>query len=142
MSTAQKDLEKMIPAKTEIEIRGETIHIPHVKVGMLPAVIQATSPFLPIFTKAPGGKAAVKKVNFLNLVMDHTTDVVDLVSVVLGREKDWVNDLDLDELITIVAAIVEVNLDFFIQRVLPSVSRVTAQLGGSVAATASLLHGP
>ena len=123
-------LSDVLPVFKTVIVGGTEVEIRHVKVGKVSAITEIIGPLIPLFTQAGGLKGGFSAPNIASLVMTHTKDVVRLVSIVTDKPEKWVNELDIDELITLVTDIVEVNLDFFIQRVLPSVLQATERLGG------------
>lgn len=133
MSTETKvdDMEKMLPAQTSVNIKGESININYIKVGKLSAVVAILQPMAK-YLPTPGDTQRSNPIDVMSLVMNHTDDAVKLVALLTGKTDDWVKDLDIDELVLLLTAVVEVNLDFFIRRVLPSVSKAMEQLGGSL----------
>jgi hypothetical protein len=60
--------------------------------------------------------------------MNNTDAVIDLVVIMTGESRDFVLELGVDELIQLFTKVVEVNLDFFIQKVLPLLSGAMGRL--------------
>lgn len=58
----------------------------------------------------------------------HVDTVLDVVALLVNKPRAWVDELDINELIELFIALVEVNLDFFIQRLLPLLSEVAKEL--------------
>mgnify|MGYP001167517465 CR=1 FL=1 len=121
------ELETLLPVPKTITIKGEEIPVGLIKVGRVAAVVKALQPFAHLLPKA-GDKPGRKNIDFFTIVLNHTDDAINLCVELTSRDKAWVEDLDIAELVELLSAIVERNLDFFIQRVLPSVSEATAKL--------------
>lgn len=134
------DMTKMIPLPRTLTIKGEDVPIGFIKVGKLTAVIEAIKPFAYLLPKA-GDNPAAQPIDFTSLVLNHTDDVIHLASLLTGKPKSWVEDLDVAELVDIFSAIVEINLDFFIHRVLPSVSKGMGQLANAFYSMAAAKQG-
>ena len=64
--------------------------------------------------------------------MENSDTVLELVALLVNKPRDWVDDLGVDELVQLFGAIVEVNLDFFTQRVLPLLSGLVAGVSGKL----------
>ena len=134
------DLNTMVPALPTVRVGEEDIVIKNLKVGKITAVMVALQPIAHLLPK-PGQTPEKAPLNMVALVIEHTPTVITLVSIVLDKPKEWVEDLDLDQLVDLFSKIVEVNLDFFIQKVLPSVLRAMGQLSGVFQATRQNLTG-
>ena len=57
----------------------------------------------------------------------------ELVAIASRRPFDWLASLDLDDAVRLIEAVFEVNADFFIQRVWPSLTEAAAQIGTRMA---------
>lgn len=132
MSQAEtSDLTKIIPEPNTVTVGGKDIPVNTMKVKQLSATIKAIQPFAHAF------KAGKGNVDMSEIVMNNTDAVIDLVIIMTGESREFVLELGVDELIQLFTKVVEVNLDFFIQKVLPLLSgamgRLTAGLpnGGS-----------
>ncbi len=113
--TAQDDLSKVIPTVKTVFIAGEEFPIKHFKIGKLPEILVAIQPIAYILL----GRTKTEKLDIMNLVIVHTNDCLTLLSVMADRPRAWVNDLDPDDAVLLLASLLEVNLDFFTLRVLP-----------------------
>jgi len=120
------DLEQLVaPAAAELTIAGETFAILPIKVKQLPAFARAAQPLL---ARLGNGEHLD-----LALLVSEIERVIEMVVVATGRERAWVDGLDLDQLIVLAEKIVEVNAAFFGQRTLPALNcairDLTAYLG-------------
>lgn len=122
MSQPESDLDKIIPQPNIVTVGGKSIEVKTMKVKQLSATIKAIQPFAAAF------KAGQGQVDMSDIVMNNTDNVVDLVSILTGESKEFVEDLGIDELIIVFTRLVEVNLDFFIQKVLPLLSGAMGRL--------------
>ncbi|MFZ6712973.1 hypothetical protein [Undibacterium sp. TC9W] len=132
----QDDLNKVIPTVKTIPVAGEEFPIRHFKIGKLPEVLVAIQPIAYILL----GRAKSEKLDILNLVIVHTNDSLSLLSVLADRPRDWVNNLDPDEAVLLLSALLEVNLDFFIQKVLPQLLAAMDSLGQTANSSTEALN--
>lgn len=107
-------VDELIPVQKELQIGGETITITPIKVRELTAFAKAIEPLVNDFM--------ADDVDYLRVVIKSTENVIAAVCIALRKERDWVESLGIDQLVTLAAAIVEVNSDFFINRILPSIT--------------------
>ena len=125
------DLQAFVPEVKKLNIRGLVIDIGPLTVRQIPVMLKAFSAF--------SGKAAsdsgVQKDDWLALFSEHTDKIVDAIALATGQNQDWVYALYPDEVILLAEAIWEVNQDFFVNRVLPV---LTKALGGAPQLPASL----
>lgn len=117
-----------------VTVAGESIEVRPFKVRQLPAVMQAGQPF---FTAARTGTLDV-----MGLLGEHPAAVVDCTAVALGRPREWVEELDVDDLVRLAGAVVRVNLDFFVRRVLPAIDLESARLARQAGPTPSSASSP
>jgi hypothetical protein len=121
------DLLKVIPIETVITIRGEGITINPIRVGKLPKTLALLSPILAFLPK-PGDNPETFKLNVPALFIDNIADVIVLTSFMIDKPIEWVEDLDAEELIIIVLAIIKVNSGFFTQRIIPLLTGVIPKI--------------
>jgi hypothetical protein len=107
-----------VPAS--IEIGGERIDLTPLKVGEVPAFARAVQPVAASLSASP---------DWLALMAEHGDAVIDAVAIASRRPREWVAALDLDEAVRLAEAVFGVNANFFIQRLLPSVTQAAARIG-------------
>lgn len=108
------------PVPVSIEIAGERIDLTPLKVGEVPAFARAVQPLAASLSASP---------DWLALLADHGDAVIEAIAIASRRPRDWVAGLDLDDAVRLTESVFEVNADFFIQRLLPSVTRAAARIG-------------
>lgn len=116
-SEAEADaLGKIFPSPEAFVVNGEEITVHKIKMKDVPRVMGAVRPILPYFHASDKPK--------MDLLMEALTEnyehVVQLIALLVGKDPEWVMELDLDDAVDVFARSLEVNLDFFIQRILPS----------------------
>ena len=107
------DLEILLPSHREIKIKDETIKIAPFKF----AQFGLASKFIQAIRSKVGDING--DVDLFNLMATCSEEVRGICVISTGKDSEWVADLELTEAITLVAAIIEVNKDFFIQKVRP-----------------------
>ena len=108
------------PVPLSIEIAGERIDLTPLKVGEVPAFARAVQPIAAGLSASP---------DWLALLADHGEAVIAAIAIATRRPVVWVAGLDLDEAVRLAEAVFGVNADFFIRRLLPSVTQAAARIG-------------
>ena len=108
------------PVPLSIEIAGERIDLTPLKVGEVPAFARAVQPIAASLSASP---------DWLALLAEHGEAVIAAIAIATRRPVDWVAGLDLDEAVRLAEAVFGVNADFFIRRLLPSVTQAAARIG-------------
>lgn len=121
------DLEQLIPQAVEITLAGEAVAIKPLKVGQMPAFLRAITPVM----QQLGGDG----IDWLSLFGEHGDELLTAVSIAIGKPRAWVDALDADEAILLVAKVIEVNADFFTRTVMPRLDGLIAQTSAAVAVT-------
>lgn len=123
------NLEKLTNAtKLDVELHdGATCTVKEVTIGLLPAFSRLVKPIL-----AKGlvldNVNDVKPAEIVNMFIDELEPLIEFISLISGIESDDLNARPLDDLVNIVGAVIEVNVDFFIERVLPSLETRSTRL--------------
>lgn len=108
------------PVPVFVEIAGERIDLTPLKVGEVPAFARAIQPIAASLSASP---------DWLALLAEHGEAVIAAVAIATRRPVEWVAYLDLDEAVHLAEAVFGVNADFFIRRLLPSVTQAAARIG-------------
>lgn len=108
------------PVPLSIEIAGERIDLTPLKVGEVPAFARAVQPIAVGLSASP---------DWLALLAEHGEAVIAAIAIATRRPVVWVAGLDLDEAVRLADAVFGVNADFFIRRLLPSVTQAAARIG-------------
>lgn len=108
------------PVPVYVEIAGERIDLSPLKVGEVPAFARAVQPIAASLSASP---------DWLALLAEHGEAAITAIAVATRRPVEWVAGLDLDEAVRLAEAIFGVNADFFIRRLLPSVTQAAARIG-------------
>ena len=115
------------PVPVTLVVGGERLELTPLKVGDVPAFARAVQPVAASLSASP---------DWLALLAEHGEAVIDAVAIASRRPPEWVTNLALDDAVRLAEAVFEVNADFFIQRVLPSLTeaatRVSQTLGARI----------
>jgi hypothetical protein len=118
----EQELDALIPPQIEITLGGEKLTITPIRAGKFPAFIRAIRPITPHLVQ--------KEIDFLALIDEGGENLLDAVALALGKPRAFVDALDVADLIRGARAMIEVNVDFFIHRLLPEVMAATQSLAG------------
>ena len=104
-------LEILFPEGKAITLNKKDYTIHRIKVQHLAFV---TDEAVKIFSQ-------FQKKDITQLVLENINTILDILPKITQITKKELNELDIDELIKLVACVLEVNVDFFIKRVLPAI---------------------
>lgn len=107
--------------EVSLTLDGRGLTVTPVRLGQLPAFVRAVEPF--------AKQLASGQFDPLELLADHGQQVVRALEVATNQPREWIESLAIDDAVRLAAAVLEVNADFFVQRVLPSITDATQKLG-------------
>lgn len=110
-----------------IQHSGVDIVVSPVKVKDLPAFLAAIEPVVRQLGASSAGGGA--KDDLLRALATHAPNVIKATAVGSGVQEQWLGDQTPDVLVDLAAAVLEVNMDFFVQALMPRVTAATGQLG-------------
>ena len=113
------------PVPVMLVIGGESLELTPLKVGDVPAFARAVQPAAASLSASP---------DWLALLALHGEAVIEAVAIASRRPPEWVSGLALDDAVRLAEAVFEVNADFFIQRVLPSLTEAAARVSQTLGA--------
>ncbi|MBR7793779.1 hypothetical protein KDM87_14360 [Undibacterium sp. FT147W] len=122
------DLQKVIPQKNVIVINGEEIHIQQFKIGKLPLVLDAVQPMAHMLLNRDKNSP----LDISSMLMLYSDDCLKLMAVLADRPRAWIDQLDIDDAVALLTMLLEVNLDFFVQRVLPKLIEALNTTGKTI----------
>ena len=102
-------LEKIAPVPITITVAGEPLTIAPIKTRELPRMLKAVKPIA----------AEIMAENVAGALLAHADCLVEAVAIGARKPRAWVDELDLDDLVLLASAVLEVNGDFFVRAVLP-----------------------
>ena len=113
------------PVPVSLVIGGECLELTPIRVGELPAFAKAVQPAAVGLSASP---------DWLALMAEHGEAVIEAVAIASRRPVDWVAGLGLDEAVRLAETVFEVNADFFIQHVLPSLTEAATRINQTLGA--------
>lgn len=108
------------PRAIEVEVGGRTVSVKPLTVGQLPVFARAIRPLAPALQ---GGEA-----DWLELIAEHGESVIASVSIATAMTREDLGGLPPDEFVRLAAAVMEVNMDFFVRRLTPAVSAAAEKM--------------
>lgn len=67
-------------------------------------------------------------VDLLKLVSDHGEEISEIIRIACNKPAEWLGELELTDVLLLAAAVLEVNRDFFSQRLAPMIRELTQRL--------------
>lgn len=117
-----------------VRYRGEDLEITPLRVRQFPAFTQALRGAIGDINGLLGDEKPERVQELvMELIAAHTDSLVTACAAATDRDTRWIGDADADEFLELVTAIFAVNLDFFVQRLLPAVDRNVSELRGLLA---------
>jgi hypothetical protein len=112
------DLETFAPAPRVLTIAGD-------EVELWPLRLRDYARFVRAITPAMGQLMAG---DLMGALVEHEDSVIEAVSVGSKIRREDLEDLGMDEIVRLGSAVIEVNADFFLRRVLPEVTAARARI--------------
>lgn len=116
-------LEKIAPVPITITVSGESLTISPIKTRELPRMLKAVKPIA----------AEIQAGDIAGALLANADCLVEAVAIGARKPRAWVDELELDDLVQLASAVLEVNGDFFVRAVLPgateAMDRVTQLIG-------------
>lgn len=126
--TVTNDVDVLAPASTSLQCQGEQIVVMPLKVGVIPKVIRELRPIIQRL-RPEGGEAGLGDLEIsMGLVLDllehNAGNLFAAVGLCVGKAPQFVEACDTAELLQLVLTVVEVNRDFFSERLAPLLATV------------------
>lgn len=125
------DLDTMLKTFEEVKLSdGSSVIIPVIRMGRLGKVKDALMPFAHHLPKA-GSTPAKSPISVMQWAFEKPAEANNLIAVLLEKELEFVEDLLPNDFVTLASKSIEVNVDFFIRHLLPSVSSAMGNLAAA-----------
>jgi hypothetical protein len=127
---AEPDFEKVFPEARQYTVhqRGkpeEVVSVLPFLFGEVPRVLKACKALLELFEGdilvRQKNSVTINKAELAKLLVDRSEECVQLTSVLLSKPLEWVQALEQNEALDLLGVALEVNADFFVRCVLPSI---------------------
>ncbi|MEW5837168.1 MAG: DUF6631 family protein [Pseudomonadota bacterium] len=114
MTDSNTDFQTFPPVPLVVTVAGTALELTPIRLGELPRILAAVRPIAADLSTEP---------DWLDLLGRHGEAVLELLALATRRDRAWIEGLALDEAVTLAAAVFEVNADFFVRRVAPSIEQ-------------------
>lgn len=132
------DLHALLGEGCQVEIAGTTVAVHAVRFGQIARVLQLLGPVLDDLKFMALDPEPPPLVAYVHLLAERSEVMVPLLAELTGLHSEIIERLPPDVAWQLIEAVLEVNADFFAQRLMPmlgpSIQRLTASLSSSVAA--------
>ena len=108
-----------------VTVAGRDVQVSPLKIRELAPVARALEPVAPQLQRLLDGELTAARILAFAIDADQFADAV---AAAARLDRQWVGDLLGDDFVVLARAVIEVNLDFFVQRVVPAL-----QAGGTSA---------
>ena len=112
-------------APVVVTLSGTALELTPIRLGELPRLLAVVRPLAEDITSDP---------DWMALLGRHGDAVLDLLAITTRRERTWINDLQLPDAVQLAAAVFEVNADFFVAHVVPSIQGAAQRLAPTLRA--------
>lgn len=120
-------LTKIVADPVRIDIAGGREELKPIKTRELPKLFKALKPVLSdlqsLFRTLPSSSEEAAKAFIMRYLMEGSDQLVESLlqatAIAARKDREWVDDLDLDDLVFLIGKLVEVNGDFLARAVLP-----------------------
>jgi hypothetical protein len=121
-------LEKIAPAPNILVINDEALELTPIRTLELPRLLKTIKPIFPeikelLLTYKTLDDAQLEQ-RILTLALDKADVALECIiaacAIVARKPRDWVDALELDDLVRLFGKLLEVNGDFLAQKVLPA----------------------
>lgn len=121
------------PPKVSATILGQPVEIGPITMGKIQAFTAAVRPIADEIMQVVGGAG-----NLISVIESHADQLIQAVSIATGAEREKIEAMLPDEFLALATAVLQVNADFFVNRLLPKVTASVAGLNQVIkAATAA-----
>lgn len=129
------DLAELVPASREVVLGPELkVAIAPITIGRLPGVLACTVALGALLEMLDEQRGA--SIDWQELLARSGSELIQLCAAVGPLEKEQVQGLNLAQFLALVQAQLEVNRDFFVERIVPQISG----LAGAVRALRGRTH--
>jgi hypothetical protein len=129
-------MEVLAPSGASVTYRGEKLDVRPVEVGTIPSILRTSRKVIDALfdqPQLPAGGSDDELTMLLNLITNHGEEVISTAALCVNKPEEWVKKGDAAEFFELARTILQVNRDFFIQKLAPL-------LGGRAAELASLMQ--
>ncbi len=107
----------------EVTVADRNFTIEPVRVKNLPQFLAALDP---VVREVAAG-------DVIGAVTKHTAGMIEATAIGSGADRAWLGEQDAEVLVTLAAAVVQVNADFFVNRVMPHIEEAARFIADRIA---------
>jgi len=111
-------LEKIAPIPVRLDVAGERLSLTPIKTKELPALMKT---IMPVFEEVAAG-------DIIGAIMANADAAIESTAICIRKDRAWLDDLELDDLVRVAGAAMEVNFDFFASAILPVLTVVVERI--------------
>ena len=128
------DLDILQPEPLIVNIGSESIEILPLKFGQFGAFTRTVQPMITDInvTFATDKPDSVFAIDLATLLSKHSEALIKAVSISIEKPLKWVEALDMAEAIKLIQAVLEVNMDFFAQSLVPTLNQAMQSLSNKL----------
>lgn len=127
-----EELNTLFPGKQVILNSGETLTIEPFKFGQLPVALKLTQKIGGLVAQMVQSGELQDKTKVASSVIyilaEGGEDLFNLIGLCIGKDRKWFDTIQADEGISIITAFLEVNIDFFTQKMMPQLLEAMSKL--------------
>jgi hypothetical protein len=115
-------MEVLEPSGSSVQYNGEQLEIRPLAIGAIPKLLRAARPVIDavlLLEHLPDENSDEMVTLVLDLIEKHDDKVFEAAAVCTGKQAAWLQEGQIDEFHVLVKTVVEVNRDFFVQRLAP-----------------------
>jgi hypothetical protein len=126
----ETDMDAMIPLEESVTINGEKIVVERIKVKQLNLILQSVAPIISVLRSSIRNIKSKEEIRdaLTTIILSNPTELLAVIGICINRPVEWIESLEIDELLELAIKVIEVNLDFFTLRVLPAVLRALGRV--------------
>lgn len=136
------DLDVIAPQGREVRIGQQTFTLRPLTIGQIPPLMRALKQVTETLDGSPIDVGNLGAAQLITLAADHGDTLIDAVVVATGQPLEVIASGTLDEFVDLFAQVVELNSDFFVQRVLPHFQATLRRARAKAATQAPAGRGP
>lgn len=115
-----ESIESVLPKTVEVTIKGETLVVKPFKFAQLPKVFKYVQPIIELLNKSQG---LSRPALIAAVIAEYGDNVNEIIKLTTGKDQAWIEELESDEGVQVLGAVLEVNFDFFIKKVMPAITK-------------------
>jgi hypothetical protein len=126
------DLETLSPEPITIKVSDAlTLEVMPLRTRSFHKFIRATQPLIANLNSADASITGLGQSEILSLIIEGGDSIIEAAAIATNQPVNVIDQLPLDTMVELIAAIIQVNADFFVRCVLPrvagSLERLTTQ---------------